>query len=63
MTKDKHKYLWMGEADGTSNVYNERPNSLSNTLDRTYDKEFKATEEYISTISDLQNGPAANIQG
>lgn len=59
--KNKNKYEWLGDENQTP--YKENPNSLSNTLDRTYDAGFKADEEYISTLHDLQNGPSSNIQG
>ncbi len=54
-------YEWLG--DEGSMPYKDNPNSLGNRLDRTYDTEFKADEEYISTLHDLQNGPSSNIQG
>lgn len=56
-----NKYEWLGEDNKLP--YKDDPNSLSNKLDRTYDKIFKADEEYISTLHDLQNGPSSNIQG
>lgn len=55
------KYEWLGEDNKLP--YKDDPNSLSNKLDRTYDKIFKTDEEYISTLHDLQNGPSSNIQG
>ncbi len=61
--ENKHKYLWLGDADNTSKIFNDRPDSLSNKLDRVYDKDFKATEEYMESLTDLQNGPSSNIQG
>jgi GTP cyclohydrolase I len=56
-----NKYEWLG--DESTIPYKDNPNSLSNTLDRTYDTQFKATEEYVNTLHDLQNGPSSNIQG
>ena len=56
-----NKYEWLG--DESTVPYKDNPNSLSNTLDRVYDENFSATEEYISTLHDLQNGPSSNIQG
>jgi GTP cyclohydrolase I len=54
-------YEWLGDEGNIP--YKNNPNSLSNKLDREYDSQFKATEDYISTLHDLQNGPSANIQG
>ena len=56
-----NKYEWLG--DESTVPYKDNPNSLSNTLDRVYDENFSATEEYIGTLHDLQNGPSSNIQG
>ena len=58
---NKKKYEWLG--DESSTPYKNNPNSLSNKLDRKFDKDFKADEKYISTLHDLQNGPSSNIQG
>jgi len=64
MTEQKNKsYLWVREVEESNKVFNDRPDSLSNTLDRTYDDKLVADEEYISTLTDLQQGPAANIKG
>jgi GTP cyclohydrolase I len=60
MEKQK-KYEWLG--DESRIPYKDNPNSLSNMLDRDFDKNFKVDEEYISTLHDLQNGPSSNIQG
>lgn len=54
-------YEWLG--DEGSLPYKDDPNTLSYTLDRSYDKDFKSTPEYVSTLHDLQNGPSSNIQG
>ena len=35
----------------------------SSHLERQYDSSFKATNEYIKTLPDLQNGPASLIKG
>jgi GTP cyclohydrolase I len=63
MKEKKHKYLWLDEANNATKVFNDRADSLSNTLDRTYDYEFESTEEYKESLTDLQNGPSSNIQG
>ena len=63
MTNKKHSYMWLDEVKDSTKVFNEHPDSLSNKLDRTYDKELKVTEEYIESLTDLQNGPSSNIQG
>lgn len=55
--------MWLDEVKDSTKVFNEHPDSLSNKLDRTYDKELKVTEEYIESLTDLQNGPSSNIQG
>lgn len=57
----KKTFEWLGDDSGIP--YKDNPASLGNKLDRTFDKEFKATPEYISTLHDLQNGPSSNIQG
>jgi GTP cyclohydrolase I len=54
-------YEWLGDEGKVQ--YKDNPNSLGNRLDRNYDKTFKATEEYICSLHDLQNGPSSNIQG
>jgi GTP cyclohydrolase IB len=59
--KEQKKYEWLG--DESHIPYKDNPNSLSNTLDRNFDKDFKVDEYYISTLHDLQNGPSSNIQG
>jgi GTP cyclohydrolase I len=58
---NEKKYEWLG--DESKIPYKNNPNSLSNKLDRNFDKNFKADETYISTLHDLQNGPSSNIQG
>lgn len=64
MTEQKnHSYLWLDEVKDSNKVFNDRPDSLSNRLDRTYDEGLEATEEYIESLTDLQNGPSSNIQG
>jgi GTP cyclohydrolase I len=59
--KNRKKYEWLGDEGNIP--YKDSPTSLSNTLDRIYDEKFKITEEYKSTMHDLQNGPSSNIQG
>lgn len=54
-------YEWLG--DEGSVPYKDDPNTLSYTLDREYDKNFKSSPEYVSTLHDLQNGPSSNIEG
>lgn len=54
-------YEWLGDECGIP--YKDNPNSLSNRLDRSYDRDFKSNEEYVCTLHDLQNGPSSNIQG
>lgn len=63
MKEKNEKYEWLGENENSTVVFNENPNSLSNTLSREYDNEFIATKEYINTLTDLQQGPSSNIQG
>lgn len=64
MNQNKNKYIWLeDEAHNINKIYNDRPNSLSNTLDRTYDNKLTVDESYIETLPDLQNGPSSNIQG
>jgi GTP cyclohydrolase I len=63
MEKIIEKYEWLGDNKNTTLVFNENPHSLSNKLSREYDDKFIATEEYISTLTDLQSGPSSNIQG
>lgn len=54
-------YEWLG--DESVIPYKDDLNTLSYTLDRNYDKDFKSSPEYVSTLHDLQNGPSSNIQG
>lgn len=54
-------FEWLGDEGDIP--YKDNPNSLGNKLDRTYDKDFVADKEYISTLHDLQNGPSSNIMG
>lgn len=54
-------YQWLG--DEGSVPYKDDPNTLSYKLDREYDKDFKSSPEYVSTLHDLQNGPSSNIEG
>jgi GTP cyclohydrolase I len=60
-----NKYEWLGDIETDIKIipYDQRAESYSQTLDRTYDKEFKPTEEYKASMSDLQQGPSSNIQG
>jgi GTP cyclohydrolase I len=59
------KYEWLGDENPNSQIlpYDMKEGTLSATLDRTYDSNFKATEEYKASLGDLQNGPSSNIQG
>lgn len=54
-------YEWLG--DEGSIPYKDDPSTLSYTLDRTYDRGFKSSPEYVATLHDLQNGPSSNIEG
>lgn len=54
-------YEWLGD-EGLI-PYKDDANTLSYTLDRTYDKDFKSSPQYVNTLHDLQNGPSSNIQG
>lgn len=60
-----NKYEWLGEDNHIKEIitYDQRSGSYSQTLDRTYDSTFRATEEYKASMSDLQCGPSSNIQG
>jgi GTP cyclohydrolase I len=61
----ENKYEWLGENHDNDSIipYDCKSDSYSNTLDRNYDSDFKVTEEYKCSLSDLQNGPSSNIQG
>ena len=63
--KDSKKYEWLGESNTSPNVlpYDMKEGTLSSTLDRKYDSNFKVTEEYKASMGDLQNGTSSNIQG
>jgi GTP cyclohydrolase I len=58
-------YEWLGDESSNPQIipYDCKEGTLSATLDRTYDKEFKVTEDYKSSMGDLQNGASSNIQG
>jgi GTP cyclohydrolase I len=62
---NQNKYEWLGEAENLDNIlpYDMKEGTLSSTLDRTYDTQFTATEDYKASMGDLQNGPSSNIQG
>lgn len=59
------KYEWLGDDNQNPKIlpYDMKEGTLSATLDRTYDSNFIATEEYKASLGDLQNGPSSNIQG
>ena len=61
----KTSYEWLGESTTNPNIipYDMKEGTLSSTLDRSYDNNFKATEEYKASMGDLQNGASSNIQG
>jgi GTP cyclohydrolase I len=63
--KNSNKYEWLGEENFSKDIipYDMKEGTLSATLDRTYDNNFKVTEEYKASLGDLQNGPSSNIQG
>jgi GTP cyclohydrolase IB len=63
--EENKNYEWLGEDNHIKEIiaYDQRSGSYSQTLDRTYDSTFKATEEYKASMSDLQCGPSSNIQG
>jgi GTP cyclohydrolase I len=58
-------YEWLGEDSTNPEIipYDCKEGTLSATLDRTYNKDFKVTEEYKASMGDLQNGASSNIQG
>ena len=58
-------YEWLGEDSTKSEIipYDRKEGTLYATLDRTYDEDFIATEDFKASMADLQNGPSANIQG
>lgn len=64
-SEGKPQYEWLGDETNKPNVvpYDMKEGTLSSKLDRTYDREFKATEEYKASMGDLQNGASSNIQG
>lgn len=57
----KQNYNWLEEIAATNSGKPINPNYLE--PDRSYDTELKATEEYIASLPDLQNGPSSLIQG
>lgn len=69
------RYEWLGDVAGTdSELTGEKDTKAKQLIGdvyastyvpplRTYDTNLKATEEYISTLPDLQNGPSSLIQG
>jgi GTP cyclohydrolase I len=60
-----NNYEWLGDESTNSQIipYDCKEGTLSATLDRIYDKDFKVTEEYKCSLGDLQNGASSNIQG
>jgi len=58
-------YDWLEEELQYENIlpFDKRKDSLSNTLDRTYDEDFIVDAQYRSSMSDLQEGPSSNIKG
>jgi GTP cyclohydrolase I len=63
--KNSNKYEWLDEDTSNSKIipYDCKEGTLSSNLDRTYDSNFKITEDYKASLGDLQNGPSSNIQG
>jgi GTP cyclohydrolase I len=61
----KNNYEWLGDEENNPKIlpYDMKEDTLSSNLDRTYDRDFVATDEYKSSMGDLQNGPSSNIQG
>lgn len=59
------KYEWLGEDESNTSIvpYDMKEGTLSATLDRSYDYNFKITDGYKASLGDLQNGPSSNIQG
>jgi GTP cyclohydrolase I len=62
---NSNKYEWLDEDTSNTKIipYDCKEGTLSSTLDRVYDYGFKVTEDYKSSLGDLQNGPSSNIQG
>lgn len=58
-------YEWLGDESSNPQIipYDCKEGTLSATLDRNYDSEFKVTEDYKASMGDLQNGASSNIQG
>jgi GTP cyclohydrolase IB len=63
--ENKSNYEWLDESTTDSKIipYDMKEGTLSATLDREYDRDFKVTEDYKASLGDLQNGPSSNIQG
>jgi GTP cyclohydrolase I len=58
-------YEWLGEDLTKTEIipYDCKEGTLYASLDRTYEEDFKVTEDFKASMADLQNGPSANIQG